>query len=206
LCISVLKLTYRCLNHSFNIPLQPVNSRRNLPNPAINGLSCMLFPFFPRSPHLFASPPSSKPSPPSPEEDLLLCPFRCTGSSRGVEGLEFCMLGFMGLEVPPRIADTEECAHLACFRMADVTVIHSVVIRATGSTATDTGVVLEPNMSPLVCTASTLSRLVLWIEERSEPRMDGAGESVFCPIACGFTAGASLLILPSILGATLKPR
>ena len=36
---------------------------------------------------------------------------------------------------PPRIAETDECAHLACFRMAEVTVMHSVVIRATGSTA-----------------------------------------------------------------------
>ena len=51
------------------------------------------------------------------------------------------MLGLIG--VPPRIADTDECAHRACLRIADVTVIHSVVINATGSTATDTGVVLE---------------------------------------------------------------
>jgi hypothetical protein len=66
------------------------------------------------------------------------------------------MLGFIGLELPPKIADTEECAHLACFRMADVTVIHSVVIKATGSTATETGVVLELIVSPLSCAASRL--------------------------------------------------
>ena len=36
---------------------------------------------------------------------------------------------------PPKIADTDECAHRACFRIADVTVIHSVVTRATGSMA-----------------------------------------------------------------------
>ena len=36
---------------------------------------------------------------------------------------------------PPRIADTEDCAQRACFRMADVIVIHSVVIRAIGSIA-----------------------------------------------------------------------
>lgn len=35
------------------------------------------------------------------------------------------------------MAETEECAHLACFLIAEVTVIHSVVIRATASTATD---------------------------------------------------------------------
>ena len=38
---------------------------------------------------------------------------------------------------PPSIADTEECCHRACFRMAEVTVMHSVTTRATGSTATD---------------------------------------------------------------------
>ena len=39
----------------------------------------------------------------------------------------------------PRIADTEECAQRACFRIADVTVIHSVTTRATGLTATVMG-------------------------------------------------------------------
>jgi hypothetical protein len=39
----------------------------------------------------------------------------------------------------PRIAATEECAHRACLRMADVTVIHSVTTRATGLTATVMG-------------------------------------------------------------------
>ena len=33
------------------------------------------------------------------------------------------------------MAATDECAQRACFRMADVTVIHSVVTKATGSTA-----------------------------------------------------------------------
>ena len=47
------------------------------------------------------------------------------------------MPGFRG-DVTPRIADTDECAHRACLRMADVTVMHSVVIKATGSTATET--------------------------------------------------------------------
>jgi hypothetical protein len=36
---------------------------------------------------------------------------------------------------PPSMAATDECAQRACFRMADVTVIHSVTTRATGSTA-----------------------------------------------------------------------
>lgn len=33
------------------------------------------------------------------------------------------------------MAETDECAQRACLRMAEVTVIHSVVTRATGSTA-----------------------------------------------------------------------
>lgn len=104
----------------------------------------------------------------------------------------------MGLELPPRIAETEECAHLACFRMADVTVMHSVVIKATGSTATDTGVFLELIMSPLSSKALKLS-LFFIVEDESRPRTDGAGESVFGPSAFEVTAGASLLILSSIL-------
>ena len=104
----------------------------------------------------------------------------------------------MGLELPPRIAETEECAHLACFRMADVTVMHSVVIKATGSTATDTGVFLELIMPPLSSKALKLS-LFFIVEDESRPRNDGAGESVFGPSAFEVTAGASLLILSSIL-------
>ena len=37
------------------------------------------------------------------------------------------------------MAATEECAHRACLRMADVTVIHSVITRAIGSMATVIG-------------------------------------------------------------------
>jgi hypothetical protein len=37
------------------------------------------------------------------------------------------------------MADTEECAQRACFRMAEVTVIHSVTTSATGLTATEMG-------------------------------------------------------------------
>ena len=35
------------------------------------------------------------------------------------------------------MAETDECAHRACFLIAEVTVMHSVVIKATGSTAID---------------------------------------------------------------------
>src|SRR6187402_1298363 len=98
-----IRVSSRVSGEQLELPLQPVNSRLRRPNPAIKGLSCMLFPFFPRSPHLFARPPSS-PSV-SPEEDRFLCPFRFPGSSRGVEGRELCKFEFIGLELPPRIED-----------------------------------------------------------------------------------------------------
>jgi hypothetical protein len=77
------------------------------------------------------------------------------------------MLGLIG--VPPRIADTDECAHRACLRMADVTVIHSVVIKATGSTATDTGFVLEFISVPFVREVPELLLLASMTEEDSGP-------------------------------------
>jgi hypothetical protein len=57
----------------------------------------------------------------------------------------------MGLELPPSMEETDECAHRACLRIAEVTVIHSVVIKATGSTATETGTSLESMLDPLEC-------------------------------------------------------
>jgi hypothetical protein len=77
--------------------------------------------------------------------------------------------------------------------------MHSVVIKATGSTATDTGVVLELIVSLLICAASKLYLLLFLIKEELRPRIDGAEESVFGPSASEVTAGASLLILASIL-------
>jgi hypothetical protein len=93
----------------------------------------MLFPFFPLRPHLLASPPSSA----STATGLFLFPFLVARSSRGVEGREPCSPALLGEDPPPRIAETEECAHRGFLRIADVTVIHSVVINATGSTATE---------------------------------------------------------------------
>jgi len=43
---------------------------------------------------------------------------------------------------PPRMAEMEDCAQRGCFRIADVTVTHSVTTRATGSTATVIGEVV----------------------------------------------------------------
>lgn len=134
----------------------------------------MLFPFFPRSPHRFARPPSSPSA--SPMEDLFL-PLVFPGSSRGVEGLELCKLGVMGLELPPKIADTEECAHRACFRMAEVTVIHSVVIKATGSTATETVDFLRVLlMAPLYRGTRSIILLASRAEDVSVSCTEEAGE------------------------------
>ena len=49
---------------------------------------------------------------------------------------------------PPKIDATDECAHRACFRMAEVTVMHSVVMRATGSIVTEIGRGLRPLAGP----------------------------------------------------------
>lgn len=103
-------------------PLQPLRSFLRRAKADIRGLSCKLFPFFPRSPHLLGT--ASSCSPPL----MIPCPVR---SRRWTAGVLF--------EDPPRIAETDECAQRACFRMADVTVIHSVTTRATGLTATVMG-------------------------------------------------------------------
>lgn len=117
-----------------DLPLHPTNSRRSLVNAVSSGLSCMLFPFFPRSPHLKGRP-SSSPSSFSPEEVLNGFPLRIPISPRGVDGREPPILGLKGVVPPPRIDETDECAQLACLRMADITVMTSVVMSATASTA-----------------------------------------------------------------------
>jgi hypothetical protein len=152
----------------------------------------MLFPFLPRNPHLFASPPSSAPLA-NPEEILLpFGPFRPPTSSLGVDGLEFCNPGFIGLELPPRITATEECAHRECFRMADVTVIHSVVMRATGSTATD---VFDAILIPLVRSGLKLPLSWYIFEDKSGPRMGRSEVSTLCPKLCVSATRASSLMI-----------
>jgi hypothetical protein len=105
-----------------SLPLQPFKSFLSRAKADMSGLSCMLLPFFPRSPHLLGTASSCSPALTMP------CPVR---SRR-------CTVGVLFDELP-RIAATEECAHRACLRMADVTVIHSVTTRATGFTATVIG-------------------------------------------------------------------
>ena len=103
-----------------HIPLQPFSSFLRRANADMRGLSCKLFPFFPRSPHRLGTASSCCPVPPT-----MPCPAR---SLFWIAGVLF--------EEPPRMAATDEWAHRACLRMADVTVMHSVTTSATGLTAT----------------------------------------------------------------------
>jgi hypothetical protein len=121
---------------SSNLPLQPRRSLRNLENADISGLSCILLPFLPRKPHRLAKLSSSVGS--STDARLPDC-LRTISVRRLLEELGPRCKGEPGpvprCVEPPRIAATEECAHLACLRMAEVTVMHSVVTSATGSMA-----------------------------------------------------------------------
>jgi hypothetical protein len=132
----------------------------------------MLFPFLPRKPHLFARPPSSSGSINDGWALLLLVLLK---SSPGVAGREPCLTGFDGLELPPRIAETEECAQRACLRMAEVTVIHSVVIKVTGSTATEIGATSGLLFEPFRCGVSEPSRSFCPIVEVSLPSIADSG-------------------------------
>ena len=112
-------------------PLQPLRSLRSLAKADISGLSCILFPFLPRRPHRLVrlSSPFASDPPDIPFGGLF-------SSARELLSFGAVDVPFRYEDgVPPRIAATEECAHLACLRMAEVTVMHSVVIKATGSTA-----------------------------------------------------------------------
>lgn len=129
-CISnyLLAAAFGCSNGSV-IPLQLDSSWRRRPKPAISGLSCMLFPFFPRNPHRFATPMSCVPSTLTLVTEPLL-----PGRRSGLGGPSWT-----GFGLPPKMEDTEEPAQRACLRIADVTDIHSDTTNETGSTATDTG-------------------------------------------------------------------
>jgi hypothetical protein len=76
-----------------------------------------------------------------------------------------------------------------------VTVTHSVVIKATGSTATEMDAFLEPIVVPFSRRACVLFPLLSKIEALSEPCIEDAGESIICPDTREFVPGASLLIL-----------
>ena len=107
----------------------PASSCLSFPKPAIMGLSCMLFPFWPLNPHRFVRLASCAPSPPMLPAGLLLLPL-----TDGLGGPRVMVLG-----LPPRMADTDECGDRACFWIAEVMEMHSEITSETGSTATETG-------------------------------------------------------------------
>ena len=117
-------------------PVQPLKSLRRRAKADISGLSWMLFPFFPRSPHLPVKP-SSTVRRPLFSFVVWLDPLCCLELPLVCMGNLPLPLPLSSAPPPPKIAETDDCAHRACFLIADVTVIHSVVIRATGSTAID---------------------------------------------------------------------
>ena len=97
----------------------------------MRGLSCTLFPFLPLRPQRLVNGSSAL--------SILLDVF-----VDRVEGFpeEDLFLGSASLldvrlwsSPPPSIAETEDWAQRAFLRIAEVMVIHSVVIKATGSTA-----------------------------------------------------------------------
>jgi hypothetical protein len=67
-------------------------------------------------------------------------------------------------------------------RIADVTVMHSVVIKATGSTATEMAV-LEGMLDPLERGICKLGLPDSSVEEDSRPRIEDSRESTVCPDA-----------------------
>jgi hypothetical protein len=107
--------------------LQYFRSERSFANALMRGLSCKLWPFFPRRPHLDVNAPLSS---------MISILLELRFLSWFVVFVSDCEDD--GRVVFPRIEDIDECAQRACFRMADVTVIHSVTTRATGSIATAT--------------------------------------------------------------------
>lgn len=123
--------------------MHPLRSFLNLANAESNGLSCMLFPFLPRRPQRLASVSSTPTAPLTIRSDCLYPAAELLSLALGTLPLSL-PLGMA--DPPPRIAETDEWAHRACFLIAEVTVMHSVVIKATGSTAMDILVSQEGKM------------------------------------------------------------
>jgi hypothetical protein len=125
----------------FFIPLQVLNSLLNFVKADIRGLSCRLLPFLLLDPHL---------------QPRL--------SSSGGTGVDLRLPKSKGgglLGTPPSMADMDECAQRACFRIAEVTVMHSVMTSATGSTAIVIGVCRVSVGGKLCSSAASGAALVL---------------------------------------------
>lgn len=80
------------------------------------------------------------------------------------------------------MAATDEWAHRACLRMADVTVMHSVTTSATGLTATVMG--LGPRLATVSCSVdaalSSLSTLDMAGARQSRASACGRGNGLWC--------------------------
>lgn len=98
----------------------------------------------------------------------------------------------------PRIAATEECAHRACLRMADVTVIHSVTTRATGFTATVMGrgvkmAVVSCRVEAAMSSLPSVDMVTAMWSRRyvCDKEVWGAGERVVLVVGTGATISVS---------------
>lgn len=140
--VDELRMTWRkgCNNSgasTVDTSLQPARSLLKRAKAERRGLSCRLFPFFPRSPHRLARLAFSS-SDALGTVSLAFPGSEMTGPfpPRRLCELERCISFSCALEAPPpRMAATEDCDQRACLRIAEVIVIHSVVIKAMGSIA-----------------------------------------------------------------------
>jgi hypothetical protein len=136
---------------AFPIPLHVLNSLLSFVKADMSGLSCRLLPFLLLEPHLQPRLSSS------------------CGTGVGLRLPSSKAGAWLG--TPPSMADMEECAHRACLRMAEVTVMHSVMTSATGSTAIVIGV-CRVRVGGMLCgsavaAASVLSVIVLVVYSTS---------------------------------------
>lgn len=93
------------------------------------------------------------------------------------------------------MAETDECAQRACFLMADVTVMHSVVIRATGSTATETLVMVQAMLTPFDCKDPKLDPAFSLVVEMATFRIEVSKEAIEYRETLESVALTSLLML-----------
>lgn len=123
-------------------PVHPLRSPRSRANADMRGLSCKLFPLLPRSPQRLAEASSSSLVAVVSFPSFPLAPFESLCNPLSFWGVldRRSPCRYDEDNPPPKMAVTDACAHLACFLIADVTVMHSVLIKATGSIAIDIAV------------------------------------------------------------------
>ena len=165
--------------------LQPAKSLLNLAKAVRSGLSDVLLPLRPRKPHLLAKLTSSSSTEfrPSGVADRLV------GSGMlGVLAFIAFWLAERSISFscnlpapPPRIADLDDWEKRGFLRMAEVTVMHSVVMRATGSMAMTGCNVLEMRGANVGRESSVSSALSM----SSRPGKPAASTSAMFPEGFG---------------------